>query len=195
MPATWFIGDLHLGHEKVAGLRGFDTVEAHDAALQKQWTRQVKQGDTVWVLGDISSGGAGGEIRALDILTGLPGRKRLIAGNHDSVAGIHRSPSPRTRLFREVFETIADYGRIRINRESILLSHFPYESQGDGPGRGKAPRYLDYRLPDLGGRLIHAHTHHAHPTSGSWTRRELCVSWDAWCRLVNLGDVQNWIES
>lgn len=196
MPATWFIGDLHFGHEKVAQLRGFRTVEEHDAALRRQWDRQVQPGDTVWVLGDLSSGGAAGEIRALDILTALPGRKRLIAGNHDSIAGVHRSLSPRTRMFRDVFETINDHGRIRIDRESIFLSHYPYEAQGDGPGRGKrAPRYLEYRLPDYGNRLIHAHTHHTHPTSGSWTGRELCVSWDAWRRLVNVGDVQKWIES
>ena len=193
MPATWFIGDLHFGHEKVAALRGFDTTDEHDTAIRRQWDRQVKPGDVVWVLGDLSSGGAAGEVHALDILSALPGRKRLIAGNHDSVAGIHRSPSPRTRLFREVFETINDYGRIRIDGQSVFLSHYPYESQGDGPDRSPA-RYLEYRLPDYGHRLIHAHTHHTHPRSGSWTGRELCVSWDAWRRLVNLGDVQKWID-
>lgn len=77
MPATWFIGDLHMGHEKVAALRGFNTTDEHDTAIRRQWDRQVKPG----------------------------------------------------------------------------------------------------------------------PTSGSWTRRELCVSWDAWRRLVNLGDVQKWINS
>lgn len=194
MPATWFVGDLHFGHRKVAELRGFDTTDEHDAAIRKKWDRQVAPGDLVWVLGDLSSGGATGETLALETIASLPGRKRLIAGNHDSIAGIHRSPSPRSHMFREVFETINDYGRIRINRESIYLSHYPYEVQGDGPGRGTAPRYLEYRLPDYGHRLIHAHTHHTHPTSGSWTRRELCVSWDAWRRLVNIGDVQKWIE-
>ena len=194
MPATWFIGDLHFGHEKIAQLRGFDDVDAHDTMIRRQWVRQVRAGDVVWVLGDISSGGTAGEILALDYLTALPGRKRLIAGNHDSVSGVHRSPSPRTRLFRDVFETINDYGRIRIDREQVYLSHYPYASQGDGPGRGLG-RYMEYRMPDLGGRLIHAHTHYDHPTSGSVTDRELCVSWDAWGRLVNLGDVQKWIDS
>ena len=194
MPATWFIGDLHFGHEKVAELRGFDTTDAHDAAIRRAWDRQVSPGDVVWVLGDLSSGGAAGETHALEILAALPGRKRLIAGNHDSVAGIHRSPSPRTRLFRDVFETINDHGRIRINREQVYLSHYPYASQGDGPGR-HGSRYNEYRLSDLGARLIHAHTHHTHPTAGSYVGRELCVSWDAWRRLVNLGDVQKWIEA
>lgn len=195
MPATWFIGDPHFDHEKVAHIRGFRTVEAHDAAICRQWDRQVRPGDIVNILGDLSAGGAGGELRALDILAGLPGRKRLIAGNHDSVSGIHRrGPSPRTRQFREVFEQISDFGRVRINGESILMSHFPYQSQGDGPGR-YGSRYDQYRLVDRGARLIHAHTHHNHPTSGSLVGRELCVSWDAWRRLVNLGDVQKWIDA
>lgn len=194
MPATWFIGDLHFGHWKVAELRGFRDVESHDAAIKKRWDRQVQSGDVVHIIGDLSSGSSTGERHALEILSTLPGRKRLTTGNHDSISGIHRSPSPHTRQFREVFETIHDHGRIRINRESIMLSHYPYASQGDGPGRGEA-RFDQYRLPDLGARLIHAHTHHDHPTSGSVTGRELCVSWDAWRRLVNIGDVQKWIES
>lgn len=193
MPATWFIGDLHFGHALVAETRGFRDTAEHDAAIRRRWDRQVAAGDVVHVLGDLSSGGAEAERYALEVLRGLPGRKRLVAGNHDSVAGMHRSPSPRTRMFREVFEQISDYGRVRINRESILLSHYPYRSQGDGPARGES-RYDQYRLVDHGARLVHAHTHHNHPTSGSVTGRELCVSWDAWRRLVNLGDVQKWID-
>lgn len=194
MPATWFIGDLHLGHELVAQVRGFRSVEEHDRAIKNKWDRQVMSGDIVHVLGDLSSGGAAGEVHALETLRGLPGRKRLVAGNHDSVAGMHRTLSPRTRMFREVFEQISDFGRVRIDGESILLSHYPYQSQGDGPARGES-RYDQFRLVDRGARLVHAHTHHTHPTSGSVTGRELCVSWDAWRRLVNLGDVQKWIKS
>lgn len=194
MPATWLIGDLHFGHEKVASIRGYRSVEEHDAAIVRKWDRQVAPGDIVHVLGDLSAGGAGGELHALEILQGLPGRKRLVAGNHDSVSGIRREISPRTRFFREVFEQISDHGHVRLNRETIYLSHYPYRSQGDGPGRSGS-RFDQYRLPDYGARLVHAHTHHAHPTSGSVTGRELCVSWDAWRRLVNLGDVQKWIDA
>lgn len=194
MSATWFVGDLHLGHERVAGIRGFSVPELHDETIKSMWAAQVRHDDLVYVLGDLSSGAPATEVRALMILLMLPGRKRLIAGNHDSVAGIHRRPSPHTDLFREVFEEIHDHGRIRVEGQQILLSHYPYASQGDGPGRGDA-RYLQYRLPDFGGRLIHAHTHHIHPTSGSTTGRELCVSWDAWRRLVGAADIHRWVTS
>ncbi|HEU5223031.1 MAG TPA: metallophosphoesterase [Candidatus Lumbricidophila sp.] len=192
MPATKFISDLHFGHEKVAAIRGFDNTDSHDMAIVRAWERQVNPEDTVWVLGDLSAGGRAAERSALNILSTLPGKKRLIAGNHDSVAGIHRQFSPNTGLFREVFEHIADFGRIRLNGKVVLLSHYPYLSQGDGPGRGEA-RYTQFRLPDEGQRLIHGHTHHQHPTDGSVTGRELCVSWDAWRRLVDLGDIHHWL--
>lgn len=36
-PRTFYTSDLHLGHEKVAALRGFDSVAAHDAAILSAW--------------------------------------------------------------------------------------------------------------------------------------------------------------
>lgn len=192
MVATWFIGDLHFGHAKVAEIRGYDSTEQHDAHLTRVWNETVRTGDLVWVLGDLSGGSSASEARALSMLRELPGRKRLICGNHDSIAGIHRRPSPNTALFREVFEQISDYGRVRVDREQVYLSHYPYESQGDGPGRGEA-RYVQYRMADRGAKLMHAHTHHVDPFDGSATGREMCVSWDAWKRMVGLGDVSAWL--
>lgn len=193
MPAIWFIGDTHFGHAKVAEIRGFPDVKAHDDAVASRWLKQVKFDDTVYVLGDISSGSTTGELHALDILMFLPGRKRLIAGNHDSVSSIHRGVSRHARQYGDVFESVNDYGRVRIEGRDVLMSHYPYITQGDGPDRGEA-RYAQWRLPDLGNLLIHAHTHHTDPFSGSPTGREMCVSWDAWRRLVNLGDVARWIK-
>jgi calcineurin-like phosphoesterase family protein len=193
MPATWFIGDLHFGHEKVSQIRGFADTNEHDAAIIAKWRRQVQTDDHVFVLGDISSGARQGELAALSILATLPGRKTLIAGNHDSVSSIHRQQSPHALHFATVFDTVRDYSRIRVEREDVLLSHYPYASQGDGPGRGEM-RYGQWRLPDLGGRLVHAHTHNTDPYNGSLTRREMCVSWDAWRRMVNFGDIARWVK-
>ena len=193
MAGTWFTADLHFGHQKVSEIRGFKDPEWHDDSIMSRWERQVTPNDTVYVLGDISSGSADGELKALSLLAYLPGKKRLICGNHDSVSGIHRRVSKHTDRFRSVFESISDHGRVRIDGRDILLSHYPYATQGDGPGRGEA-RYAQFRLPDQGGRLIHGHTHHTSATGGSSTGRELCVSWDAWRRLVNMGDVVGWLE-
>lgn len=193
MTATYFIGDPHFGHEKVSQIRGFDTVMEHDVAIMDAWNKVVKDRDIVYILGDLSNGKSEDEARALDIIESLPGHKRLIAGNHDSISGIHRRPSKNRDRFYEVFERASDFGRVKSEGEHVHLSHFPYISQGDGPGRGHA-RYEQWRLPDLGGLLIHAHTHHTHAVSGSVTGRELCVSWDAWKRMVTEADVSKWVK-
>lgn len=183
--AIWFIGDLHFGHEKVAALRGFATTELHDGAIVARWRKQVRDGDLVHVLGDVSGGSRTGEMHALRLLGRLPGRKRLIAGNHDSVSSIHRALSPHTEEFRRVFERIGDFARIRVDGHQVLLSHYPYTEDHTDEAR-----YMEYRLPNFGMPLIHAHTHSTNPGMG----KELCVSWDAWGRLANLGDVSAWLK-
>jgi calcineurin-like phosphoesterase family protein len=36
MSNIWFTSDLHLGHQKVSEIRGFDSVEAHDVAISEK---------------------------------------------------------------------------------------------------------------------------------------------------------------
>ena len=69
---TWFTSDLHLGHPFVAELRGYGSgendVDRHDATILNNLTDALNPGDTLWVLGDISSGWGPQEERALDLL-------------------------------------------------------------------------------------------------------------------------------
>lgn len=192
MSARLWTADPHLGHKKVSEIRGFASTDAHDSAFAQKWRQQVKPLDEVFILGDASGGK--NEEYALDFINELPGIKHLISGNHDSVAGVHRNAWKRQERFREVFASVQDFTRIRHRKLDILMSHYPYASQGDGPGR-VGSRYEQFRLPDLGALLIHGHTHSSHPTAGSTTGRELCVSWDAWGRLVNQQDVDDWVVS
>lgn len=195
MPATFFIGDPHFWHQLTSDIRGFENPEAQNNAIIRQWRKQVKENDLVYVMGDISAGGLEALIKALHILESLPGRKRWIPGNHDGPAGIHKQVIPLEvrLLIARVFERVNDYGHISWEGRTILLSHYPYWESQDGPGRGRG-RYEQWRLPDLGEVLIHAHTHHSHPTNGSATGREICVSWDAWRRLADMGDIHRLIK-
>lgn len=193
MPATFFIGDLHFGHELVSIIRGFETTREHDYTIMKKWIKQINDDDIVYVMGDLSAGGVQAEYNALLLLADLPGRKRLISGNHDSTFGHHVATSKNWGLMTHVFESIGDYGRINHDGRRIVLSHFPYIESGDGPNRGKA-RYEQFRLPNIGNYLIHAHTHHTDPISGSKTGKEICVSWDAWRRMVDMGDIHQQIK-
>ena len=201
--ARYWIADLHLGHSKVAGLRGFVTepgnFREHDATIMRQLS-QLSADDEVWVLGDISSGRPEGEQRALTLLAQVKPKLHLIAGNHDSVSSIHRNGHKQQRRWLEVFESVQQFGRVRLNGRNVLMSHYPYARSGDGPDRGEA-RYLEYRLPDMGLPLIHGHTHQDAPLMEAGTlaggyyldTSQFCVSWDAHRDLVTEHDLNQWL--
>ena len=192
MSARWFIGDLHFGHERVSEIRGFTSTDEHDTAIIKDWCASVRDDDTVFVLGDLCGGSAHSTERALTLMASLPGVKHLIAGNHDAVSSVHRDGWKHQRRYLNVFESVRDFGRIRSLGMGVLMSHYPYPATGDGPERAVA-RYMEYRLPDTGLPLIHAHTHQSEPVSAN--PRELCVSWDAWRRMVGQKDIDTWLTA
>lgn len=205
--ARYWIADLHLGHAKVAELRGFDSIEDHDEAVLKPLHRLCWD-DEMWILGDLSSGRPEGEEAALNALLECPPRKHLIAGNHDSVSSTHRHGYRQQRRFLEVFDSVQQFGRVRLHGRDVLMSHYPYARSGDGPGRGPA-RYAEYRLPDEGLPLIHGHTHQPTPhmevgiilgedglfEDVRWDAQQFCVSWDAHRGLVTEHTLNEWIKN
>lgn len=165
---VWFTSDPHFGHTYVAGLRGFDSTAEHDAHLTLQWMQRVQPGDEVWVLGDLA---ASSPAHALNVIEHLPGRKHLIAGNHDRCHPMHRQAHKFQRLYLEVFASVAPFARRRINGTEVLLSHFPYAVDRE------EPRYMQYRLRDEGAWLLHGHLHASERVT---SRREIHVGVDAW---------------
>lgn len=209
--ARYWVGDLHLGHTKVAKIRYPDddrVVAHHDMVIYDQLKR-LSADDQVWILGDISSGRPEGEDRALQLLSEISAELHLIAGNHDSVSSIHRNGYKQQLRYLKTFETVQDFARVRLHGKNVLMSHYPYARSGDGPGRGEA-RYLEFRLPDTGLGLIHAHTHHTEPHMelyGSWEDQVLqpgepktldtqqyCVSWDVHRGLVTEHQLTEWAK-
>lgn len=196
MSTIWFTADLHFGHRKVAEIRGFEddefnparAEEVHDEAVFQSWARVVRPKDTVYVLGDISGGSRWAEDYALGFLSILPGEKHLIAGNHDSVASVHRNGYKHVDAFRGVFTSVRDFARIRVQRQDILLSHYPYAYEGDGKDRESKTRYEQFRLPFLGAPLIHGHTH---STVAETDELQYCVSWDAHRGMVPLSKIED----
>lgn len=202
--ATYFTSDLHIGHKFVAGLRGFHgealgsvDLDAHNDAIMQSW-KVVQADDIVWVLGDICVS-ASGWVNALEILKELPGRKRLISGNHDPVANHHRDAWRFQRAALEVFESVQEYGRIKFApRDSpyggyVLMSHYPYSGTGSDHGE---ERYSQYRLPDLGMPLIHGHTHGTEKLhlSDAGTA-QVHVGLDAWgMKLVSQHQVEQLLD-
>ena len=86
-PRVFYTSDLHIGHGRVADIRGFTSTRDHDAAIREAWCAEVTARDTVYILGDVA---VSGFPYALGFLKALPGRKHLVAGNHDPVHPMHR---------------------------------------------------------------------------------------------------------
>jgi calcineurin-like phosphoesterase family protein len=82
---TWLTADLHLSHELVSKIRGFDTVTKHDRTLIRNYNELVKDGDEVYIVGDFCMWGTQniGNVEAL--VKKLKGNKHLILGNHDKL--------------------------------------------------------------------------------------------------------------
>lgn len=76
---TFFISDLHLGHENMAKHRGFSSSIEHDEHLIEQWNSVVSKKDTVFILGDITME----KKDSYPLLNRLKGIKKVIMGNHD----------------------------------------------------------------------------------------------------------------
>lgn len=80
---TFFTADTHFGHVKLLRTRpAFATIEEHDDAIVERWNARVGPDDVVWHLGDVVHGPS--RERCAELFRRLAGRKRLVAGNHDT---------------------------------------------------------------------------------------------------------------
>lgn len=107
----WFTSDLHLGNSKMLNdpyrgvYRPFGSVEEMDRYIIEAWNRTVSDGDTVFVLGDLSDiPGYSGRLK---------GRKILVMGNHDHDL--------------EGFEEVHPYMEIEAGGREFVLFHFPIQ--------------------------------------------------------------------
>lgn len=214
--ATWFTSDLHIGHRLVAGIRGFwrmdypdwtrepdeyaADVEAHNQAVADAFS-VVKPDDIVWVLGDLCVSNRTWP-DALALIKGLPGRKRLVCGNHDQVSSIHREAWKHQRAALEVFETAQDFAKIRLGGRTVLLSHYPYSGIGSEGLRGEdgtqfTERYTEFRLTDRGTPLLHGHTHGPERLHFSQAGTpQVHVGMDAWgMELVSQHEVEKLLDT
>lgn len=115
------ISDMHFDHKNIIKYsdRPFRTVDDMNRALIGNWNRNVRKGDRVYYLGDMTFGGK--RRRPIDFwLSKLNGDVRFIRGNHDT--------DTITRA-----EVIADRFPIKYGGYEFLLMHDPYRpSDWDG---------------------------------------------------------------
>lgn len=153
MPKTFFIGDTHFSHQNVIAYdnRPFSSYQEMDEELVRRWNSVVKQGDTVWFLGDFTLS------HRVDVIERfarrLKGRKNIILGNHDK--------RPVKTYYDVGFERVYDHPVII--KDFFILSHKPMFITPE------MPYYNIY---------AHVHNHSAYETKTNNTCCVSCCRWD-----------------
>ena len=123
MSNTFFTSDLHHEHKRIVEFtkRGEDTTtEHHSEWLTEVWNNQVKAGDLVYHLGDLSFAKKYEDI-AKWVRT-LNGQKILIKGNHDDRKVLDQLVKDK------LIQAWYDYKEIKVKDQAICLFHFPMSS-------------------------------------------------------------------
>lgn len=150
-----FTSDLHLGHALAARLRGYANVAEHDAAIVETLKQQCTKRSLLWVLGDVAM-----RVESLGLLSQVPGRKRLVRGNHDNF---------QLGVYAKYFEDV--HGFLRYKR--MWLSHCPVHPQ-------EMHRVL---------LNVHGHIHKDALTAPIG-HPYLCVNWDFHRRALSLDEIR-----
>ena len=189
--SQFYTADPHFFHTSVAHERGFASPDAFVDHWCTIYEQQVKNdNDIVYILGDLALG-TNSFKAACDILDELPGRKVLVYGNHDSCSPIHSHWSrPAYERALKTFMRCDSFITRKLVGHRLMMSHFPYGII-DG-AYATAPRFMEYRLPDMGFPLVHGHTH---GTEKHYSPNMMHVGWDAWNRLVSEDEIADWLRS
>ncbi len=121
---NYYISDLHLfsKNQTIEGLnfdgRPFKDIQEMHGVILNNWNSRVTNGDTVYILGDVSNRGKNEDLIAF--VARLKGKKVLILGNHCDV---------RDYRYKQLFHEIHDYLEITdyANKQAykLVLCHYP----------------------------------------------------------------------
>lgn len=114
----YFTADTHYGHRNVIKFcdRPFDSAEHMEDEMVLRWNSRVRDGDTVYHLGDFVLGNTKDVER---VVRRLNGTIRLVRGNHDKTI--------KGRII-DLFEWVKDYHELNgPDKKKIVLSHYAFE--------------------------------------------------------------------
>ena len=137
----YYIADLHFCHGNLneqMDRRGFESEEAMNEYMIKQWNGRVRPVDEVVILGDFCLSHNANEVNTL--LSRLNGKKYLVVGNHDKYLD-------NKDFDRDSFVWISNYKELKDNKRKIILSHYPimcYNGQYMINKEGEAKTYMLY---------------------------------------------------
>lgn len=114
----YYIADCHFFHSVMntaMDCRGFESGEAMNEYMIRQWNSRVRKNDEVVILGDFSFGNGA---QTNELLTQLNGKLYLITGNHDRFLN-YRDFDPSR------FQWIKPYEERNDNKRKVILCHYP----------------------------------------------------------------------
>ncbi len=128
----WFTGCRHFSHENKSGKgiiqykqRPFKSILEHDEALVSNYNNCVKDGDTVFDLGDFALTNV---TRIKELLKSLKGEKALILGDHDrTISKNYKEFVSKDMLMwlRTRYELMLKPKPGSQKGKKIVLSHYP----------------------------------------------------------------------
>ncbi|WP_242961992.1 metallophosphoesterase family protein [Pseudobutyrivibrio ruminis] len=119
----YYISDLHLFHNAAIRFdnRPFDNISTMHEYIHTNWNNRITNGDTVYILGDVSLRGQKDNLIAY--VSTLKGQKVLVKGNHDDVSDYR---------YQQLFSEICDYKEVHDSFDGknydLVLSHYPIYS-------------------------------------------------------------------
>lgn len=116
----YYISDLHLFHKASIEFdnRPYKDIETMHDYIRTKWNNKITNGDTVYILGDMSLRGQ--KENLISFVSTLKGQKVLVKGNHDDVSDYR---------YQQLFMEICDYKEVHDSFEGknfdLVLSHYP----------------------------------------------------------------------
>ncbi len=177
---NYYIADLHLFHKNCIKFddRPFAGLEEMHDTIRKNWNSKVTNGDTVYILGDLSMRGTQEDLIAY--VATLKGKKVLVRGNHDDVSDYR---------YRQLFDEVCDYKEIKDAFDgktySLVLCHYPI---------------LSWKQMGRGTILLYGHTHDS--AEDAYYQKCLAGMNEGECRhpgateplAINVGCMKYWMD-
>ena len=161
---TFLTSDTHYCHENILKftdsngnlIRGnrFSKISEMNEAMFNGWSETIRENDTVYHLGDVAFGRTYyDDLNFIDTFRSLPGKKILIAGNHDDILWITKE-----KLFDEIHVCK------ELREQNFLLTHLPVH-----PSSLRMNKHGEKKTN------IHGHIHQA--KSPTKAHRNVSVEW------------------
>ncbi len=148
----WVWSDLHVNHAPIIthGHRPFATLRQMQEHLIDAWRGCVRRNDVIVCVGDLAIGGSSEAVDAM--VRNLPGRKLVVAGNHEFWAA---GGPPKNYAVCEVMPTLLVDGKHPAVMTHEPLDHVPrgwinLHGHLHGPVRPVSTRHVNVNVEQIG---------------------------------------------